>query len=121
MPRLLEYLKSISNKQRKASILSQTCAKELLRDSVLPSLTDPSAPHSLAGGKVDEVPLGFHTGDAAVDGLSTVLRLLYIKDLRELQTAIDRIMVQVQVRTLLPGKRNSGGHSPSLQQGVAAR
>jgi len=30
-----------------------------------------------------------------------VLRLLYIKDLRELQTAIDRIMVQAQVRTLL--------------------
>jgi hypothetical protein len=39
------------------------------------------------------------SADAAVDGLSTVLRLLYIKDLRELQTTIDRMMVQVQVRT----------------------
>jgi len=36
--------------------------------------------------------------DAVVDGLATVLRLLYIKDLRALQTAIDSLVVQVQVR-----------------------
>jgi hypothetical protein len=36
--------------------------------------------------------------DAAVDKLGTVLRLLYIRDLRGLQTTIDRMLVQAQVR-----------------------
>jgi hypothetical protein len=36
--------------------------------------------------------------DAAVDNLAMLLRMLYIKDLRSLQSAIDRMLVQVQVR-----------------------
>jgi hypothetical protein len=35
--------------------------------------------------------------DAVVDRLGTVLRLLYIRDLRQLQTTIDRMLVEVQV------------------------
>lgn len=35
--------------------------------------------------------------DAQIDALATVLRLLYIKDLRHLQTTLDRVVVQVQV------------------------
>lgn len=145
-------------------------AKEVLRDSVLPSLTDASVQHSLLGGSgsssgLDTQLLGFETGgeraedrkreqeqgrllcllwgakfqlwrqffgvsntlrapsflpdtlipspaapqpcpslcvrvcttDAEVDKLATVLRLLYIRDLRQLQTAIDRMVVDVQV------------------------
>lgn len=37
------------------------------------------------------------SSDAAVDRLGTVLRLLYIRDLRQLQTTIDRMLVEVQV------------------------
>ncbi|KAF8058070.1 hypothetical protein HT031_005730 [Scenedesmus sp. PABB004] len=73
-------------------------AKECLCDAVLPSLTDASVQHTVAAGNVDGVPLGFDTGDARVDGLARVLRLLYIKDLRGLQTAIDHMLVQAQVR-----------------------
>jgi hypothetical protein len=39
--------------------------------------------------------------DAAVEKIATVLRLLYIHDLRQLQTAIDRMVVEVQVRACL--------------------
>jgi hypothetical protein len=41
--------------------------------------------------------LRFYMSDAAVDRLGTVLRLLYIRDLRQLQTTIDRMLVEVQV------------------------
>jgi hypothetical protein len=48
--------------------------------------------------------------DAAVDRLGTVLRLLYIRDLRQLQTAIDRMVVEVQVGGWrLASGRVSGG------------
>jgi hypothetical protein len=35
--------------------------------------------------------------DPAVDSVAMLLRILYIKDLRSLQSTIDRILVQVQV------------------------
>jgi hypothetical protein len=147
-------------------LLLLQAAVELLRDSVLPSLTDASAQHS----RPQDFPLGFQTGgevttrvawlqtmlvhaagqagwysfakklcrtwievvgaidswnhtllwplqlllrpctsadaagaaaaaaDPAVDELAMLLRILYIKDLRSLQSAIDRMLVQVQVR-----------------------
>lgn len=43
-------------------------------------------------------PCVCRAADAAVDRLGTVLRLLYIRDLRQLQTTIDRMVVEVQVR-----------------------
>ncbi|KAF6261188.1 putative carnitine deficiency-associated protein-domain-containing protein [Scenedesmus sp. NREL 46B-D3] len=60
-------------------------AVEVLRDSVLPSLTDASAQQS----RPQEFPLGFETGDPAVDSLAMLLRILYVKDLRGLQSAIE--------------------------------
>jgi hypothetical protein len=47
------------------------CAKEALRDSVLPSLAHQSAQHSLAVGNMDEVPLGFQTGGELAGPLRT--------------------------------------------------
>ena len=38
--------------------------------------------------------------DAGVDAVATILRLLYIKDLRQLQTSIDQMVVQLQVSNI---------------------
>lgn len=43
------------------------------------------------------LPTPILPADAVVDRIGTVLRLLYIRDLRQLQTAIDRMVVEVQV------------------------
>lgn len=47
-------------------------------------------------------PLGFSTGDVQADLAATVLRALYIRDLRDLQTSIDQAIVQVQELTANP-------------------
>ena len=49
-----------------------------------------------AAAALRQYPLGFSTGDNASDLAATILRMLYIKDLRALQTLIDRTIVQVQ-------------------------
>lgn len=49
-----------------------------------------------AAAALQQYPLGFSTGDNASDLAATILRMLYIKDLRALQTLIDRTIVQVQ-------------------------
>ena len=41
-------------------------------------------------------PLGFSTGDVIADKAASVLRMLYITDLRELQDAVNDILVTVQ-------------------------
>lgn len=46
--------------------------------------------------------MGFETGDRLVDRAATVLRMLYIKDLRDLQSEIDRVLVSVQELTANP-------------------
>ncbi|KAF0304134.1 RNA transcription, translation and transport factor protein [Amphibalanus amphitrite] len=45
---------------------------------------------------LDEADLGFDTGDPVLNRAAKVLRLLYIRDLRQLQTAINEILVAVQ-------------------------
>jgi RLL motif-containing protein 1 len=45
-------------------------------------------------------PLGFSTGDTDVDRAATLLRMVYIKDLRELQTMVDQGIVDVQEKTV---------------------
>jgi RLL motif containing protein 1 len=45
-------------------------------------------------------PLGFNTGDDDVDRAATLLRMMYIKDLRELQTMVDQGIVDVQEKTV---------------------
>jgi len=46
--------------------------------------------------------LGFTTGDSLVDKAATILRLLYIEDLRKLQTEVNEIIVIVQEYTQNP-------------------
>lgn len=84
-------------------------SKEVLRDGVLPSLTDASVQHAFASTTLDTALLGFETGDPVVDRLATVLRLLYIRDLRQLQTTIDRMVVEVQEFTANPRTDSSLG------------
>jgi RLL motif-containing protein 1 len=51
---------------------------------------------------LDKFPQDFSTGDAAVDAGSKVLRLLYIDDLRRLQTAVNNVIVRAQEFTANP-------------------
>jgi hypothetical protein len=39
-----------------------------------------------------------HTADAQVDAAASLLRLLFVQDLRRLQTEVDAALVAVQVR-----------------------
>lgn len=56
-----------------------------------------NAPMTLNG-----ISLGFSTGDQILDKAVKVLRLLYINDLRDLQTAINSILVAAQTLTANP-------------------
>lgn len=67
----------------------------------------PLAQARMEAGATSEVdlaalPLGFTTGDAQVDSASLVMRSLFIKDLRELQSVIDETTVGVQEYTANP-------------------
>eukprot|EP00803_Ostreobium_quekettii_P009173 evm.model.scf_3267.2 EVM.evm.TU.scf_3267.2 scf_3267:6281-12405(+) len=71
---------------------------EALNDRVFPALDRPTR---RAVGVLDLDP-GFSTGDAAVDKAATLLRVLFVKDLKRLQTFIDETIVQVQEYTANP-------------------
>ena len=80
-------------------------AKSMLEAQVLPCLAEASrsadgavTPSSVLSG----YPLGFSTGDAMVDLAATVLRMLYIKDTRELQDQVDAAIVRMQELTANP-------------------
>jgi RLL motif-containing protein 1 len=45
---------------------------------------------------IEQMPLGFDTGDKIINEAAKVLRLLYIQDLRTLQTKINETIVSVQ-------------------------
>ena len=47
-------------------------------------------------------PLGFSSGDATVDRCATVLRMLYLRDLRELQDGVNGILETAQQYTANP-------------------
>lgn len=51
---------------------------------------------------LEKFPQDFSTGNAAVDAGSKVLRLLYIDDLRRLQTAVNNVIVRAQAFTANP-------------------
>eukprot|EP00879_Flechtneria_rotunda_P020712 GHRR01021798.1.p3 GENE.GHRR01021798.1~~GHRR01021798.1.p3 ORF type:complete len:120 (+),score=50.33 GHRR01021798.1:405-764(+) len=101
---LLLQLQSLQSNSHHKLVSKQfwTAAKNILRDSVLPSLTDASVQQAAGSRGMQDFPLGFETGDAKLDQLAIVLRILYIKDLRDLQTLIDRLVVEVQEYTANP-------------------
>lgn len=45
-------------------------------------------------------PLGFSTGSPLSDAAATILRMLYLRDLRGLQDAVDRELERVQASTV---------------------
>ena len=49
-----------------------------------------------------KLPLGFATGSDVLDSAGTILRMLYIEDLRELQNQVNNLLVQVQEFTANP-------------------
>ena len=80
-------------------------AKGVLEAQVLPCLAEAAR---VPGSQVNAAtvlsgfPLGFSTGDPAIDLAATVLRMLYIKDMRELQDQVDAAIVKMQELTADP-------------------
>jgi hypothetical protein len=59
--------------------------------------------HSTAGDgafgfSTDQFPLGFEVDDSQLHAAATLLRVLFVNDLRNLQTQVDRLIVEMQVR-----------------------
>ena len=80
-------------------------ARILLETQILPTIAagerDPEGRITPATA-LDRFPLGFTTGDENVDMAAKILRMLYIKDLRGLQTSIDDAIVELQELTADP-------------------
>jgi RLL motif-containing protein 1 len=93
-------------------------ARRAVADEVLPTVSATSSSTAAAGagpGSVScasllaDIPLGFETGDAAVDKAGALLRLLYLRDLRALQSAVDSAVVEAQEYTANPRTDSSLG------------
>mmetsp|Transcript_9287 Transcript_9287/g.13992 ORF Transcript_9287/g.13992 Transcript_9287/m.13992 type:complete len:242 (-) Transcript_9287:143-868(-) len=62
--------------------------------------------HGGNGNELEDFPLGFDTGDAVVNKLAVVLKMLHLTDFRELQSDINSLIVLGQQYTADP-KTNS--------------
>lgn len=60
---------------------------------------------------LNDTNLGFTTGDKILDKAAKVLRLLHINDVRQLQTVINRVIVEVQEITANPKTDTSLGQT----------
>ena len=70
------------------------------------------------GGGLEMPPNDFSTGSEAMDAGSKVLRLLYIDDLRKLQTAVNNVIVKAQAFTANPktdAKLGKVGYWPAIR------
>ncbi|KAL4537201.1 hypothetical protein Ndes2526B_g04891 [Nannochloris sp. 'desiccata'] len=82
--------------------------KAVLEAQVLPCLAASRIPGGSgnstpsAATVLSDFPLGFSTGDQGVDIAAMVLRMLYIKNMRELQDQVDAAIVKVQEITAEP-------------------
>lgn len=89
-----------------ASLVSAVCAAatRYLDPAVLASAARAAqgGERATLQGLLRQFPLGFDLDDEAVASAATVLRLLYINDLRQLQTDADRLIVDVQEYTADP-------------------
>ncbi|GJQ13749.1 hypothetical protein GpartN1_g5540.t1 [Galdieria partita] len=50
----------------------------------------------------DSVPIGFSTGDATLNDICLLFRLLYLKDLKKLQATINKVIFELQTHTANP-------------------
>jgi RLL motif-containing protein 1 len=58
---------------------------------------------------LDEIPLGFSTGDRQLDEAAKILRLLFITDLKDIQAEINSLLEKLQSFTALPATDSSLG------------
>ncbi|GMH43332.1 hypothetical protein BSKO_11254 [Bryopsis sp. KO-2023] len=100
VPELLTKIcKALKLKIASESMVDKANAiRACLTSEILPALA-----YSKKGGfKIEDFPLGFTTGDKAVDKAATLLRMLFVKDVRQLQSLIDRTIVKAQEYTANP-------------------
>lgn len=90
--------------QRAAAVLDMQVLPAVAESDRCGGSVSPSAASVLS-----QIPLGFSTGDKDVDLAATVLRMLYIKDLRDLQSQIDAVLVTAQEATADPRTDVSAG------------
>ena len=116
-PRVLEALRGMQRVLgfEEAALAGEVTAEgidavaSVLEGQVLPAAEacvaeDASSSGQVPSGSAAEAllarfPLGFRTGDPRRDVAATVLRLLFLKDLRELQTLVDDVLAMVQEST----------------------
>eukprot|EP00890_Picochlorum_soloecismus_P000952 jgi/Picsp_1/1858/NSC_05325-R1_homeobox prox 1 len=103
----------VENKSREMSVEALKACVSRLEDDMLPIVQH--APSDVLGFLDDPkaleeaIPIGFITGDAVVDKAARVLRVLYAKDFRRLQNAIDDAIVKQQEITANPRTETARG------------
>eukprot|EP01125_Pyxidicula_operculata_P019126 TRINITY_DN6905_c0_g2_i1.p1 TRINITY_DN6905_c0_g2~~TRINITY_DN6905_c0_g2_i1.p1 ORF type:complete len:132 (+),score=22.27 TRINITY_DN6905_c0_g2_i1:59-397(+) len=88
------------------NIVKLKFSKEALANATTSSTQDAA---SLLANQ-EALPLGFDTGDAKVNQAALILRLLYINDLRDLQTRINELITTMQEFTAHPTTDVRLGH-----------
>ncbi|KAK9868289.1 hypothetical protein WJX84_005579 [Apatococcus fuscideae] len=106
---LLSLVQKLRLQGPDTSLIDQLKACRDLVSQLLPSISDPHAQEvseevtqQLSKFDARSFPLGFTTGDEQLDMAATVLRMLYIKDLRLLQSSVDESIVAIQEFTANP-------------------